>query len=218
MGVGKGNPSQSAVLSDLDLSAGSIRRRAVLNRAGKTGGTMSLSEHRGVACAPQLNSFSPYDTVSSNTNTGYGGFFPSVASTNNYVSGTTIVLAAAYSGAGGPDGTSEHRTNFRVTESGTYRIVGTVNWQGDDYYYLTYYKVCVIANRTGYMQGIGDLVLNYDPDVYVSSGTQNINQTFSLSMDRPYATLILYAVRKGGGDSSLPQSAARFDNFKVTKE
>jgi hypothetical protein len=217
MGVSKGDVSQSAVLSDLDLSAGSIRQRAVLNRAGKTGGTMSLSEHRGVACAPQLNSFSVYDGVSSNTNTGYGGFYPSIAGSSS-VSGTTIVLSAGYSGAGGPDGTSEHRTNFKVTESGTYRIVGTVNWQGDNYYYLTYYKVCVATNRNGYLQGLNDLPLNYDPGIYVSNGTQNINQTFSLSTSRPYATLVLYAVRKGGGDSTLPKSVARFDNFKVTKE
>jgi hypothetical protein len=217
MGIGKGNVSHNAVLADLDLGVGSLRQRAVYNRLGTTGGNMSLSNHRGVACGSQLNSFSLYDQVSTNTNTGYGGYYPSMASGNNYVSGTSIVLKAAYSGGGGPDGSSEHRTNFKITESGQYRITGTTDWTGQYTYYNTYWKVCVVACDAGYLQGNLEMLLNYESGVYGNDGITNVNQTFNLSTNKRYGTLILYAIRIGGGDASKPDSTAIFNNYRVAK-
>jgi len=217
MGIANGDVSHNAVLSDLDLGVGSLRQRAVYNRVGKTSGTMSLSEHRGVACGSQLNSFRYDDPIAQDTHTGYGGYFPSAASTNNYISGSQIVLSARYSGAGGPDGSSEHRTNFKVTEDGRYRCTGRVDWKGDSYYYNTYYKVCVVCCSNGYLQGIQTLPLNYDPGVYVGNGIRDLNETFDLTTSKAYGTLILYAVRLGGGDSSRPESVAKFSNFRIVK-
>jgi hypothetical protein len=217
MGIGKGDVSHNAVLADLDLGVGSLRQRAVYNRVKKTGGNMSLSEHRGVACGAQLNGFSVLDAVATNTNTGYGGYFPRVASNNNYISGNQVVLKAAYSGGGGLDGTSEHRTNFKVTESGQYRITGTNNWQGEDSYYATYWKVCVVTCIGGYLQGPTQLALNFDPGVYAANGVSTINKVFDLNTGRRFATMIFYAVRKAGGDASKPESVAKFYDFKVVK-
>jgi len=219
MGIGKGNVSHNAVLADLDLEVGSLRQRAVYNRLGTTGGNMSLSNHRGVACGSQLNSFRYDDPVAQDTHTGYGGFYPGVASTENYISGTSIILKANYSGGGtwGADGTSEHRTNFKVTEGGQYRITGSADFKGDGYYNLTYWKVCVVQNRLAYMSGRTDLAFNFDPGVYVNDGYEFVDQTFDLSTELPFATLILYAVRKAGGDPGRPASVATFNNWRVVK-
>jgi hypothetical protein len=219
MGIGKGNVSHNAVLADLDLGVGSLRQRAVYNRVKKTGGNMSLSEHRGVACGAQLNGFSVDDPVATDTHTGYGGYFPGIASRNNYISGNKVVLSARYSGGGGAlsDGTSEHRTNFKVTESGQYRITGTVDWKGENTYYATYFKVCVVTSARGYMQGPTQLVVNYDPGIYVNDGIKNLNESFNLDTGRRFGTMVFYAVSKAGGNSSLPESVAKFYDFKVVK-
>ena len=216
MGVSKGDVSQSAVLSDLDLGAGSFRQRAVLNRAGKTGGNMSLSDHRGVACATQLNSFNVNDAVVKNTNTGFGSYWPSLAG-QGYVSGKQIVLTARYSGGGGPDGTSAHNTNFKVTESGTHQITGTIDWTSEDSYYNTYWQVAIVTASSGYLAGTINNDLFYEGGQFSSSGIVTFNQTVNLTTARPFATMILYAVRKSGGNASLPESVAKFYDFKVVK-
>ena len=216
MSISKGNVSQSAVLSDLDLGAGSFRQRAVLNRAGKTGGNMSLSDHRGVACATQLNNFSITDAVPNNTNTGFGSFYPTRAGTG-YVSGNQIVLTAGYSGSGGPDGTSGHNTNFKVTENGSYRITGTIDWTAENTYSLTYWQIALVSSSRGYLSGVTTNDLFYEGDQYGSSGIKTFNRTANLTTARRFITMVFYAVRKSGGDVSLPQSVAKFYDFKVVK-
>ena len=69
----------------------------------------------------------------------------------------------------------------------------------------------------GYLQGATQLDLNYDAGVYATNGISSINKLFNLDIGRPFATMIFYAVRIGGGSTSKPDSVAKFYDFKVVK-
>ena len=228
MGIGAGNVSQSAVLSDLDLSAGSIRQRAVLNRVGKTGGTMSLSEHRGVACAPQLIISGGWNTTPTSRNQGYARYFPfefddPKGEIATFPNGKVYVCIK-----GGPafgNSTSEHITPFKVTESGTYRLTGSV--AATEYYPgfggLSKHQVAVISSSSSYLAGNSNYDITLQGSYLDGNGWENrtYNQTFSLTTSRPYACLILYSISSspvfGATNINTTIASATYSNMRVAK-
>lgn len=229
MGISKGNVSQSAVLSDLDLGAGSFRQRAVLNRAGKTGGNMSLSDHRGVACAPQLIVSGGWNNQPTSSNQGYARYFPTEYNETpkgtiaTFPSGNAVFLTMQ-GGAMYGNSTSEHITPFKVTEGGTYRLTGSVS--ATEHYPgaigISQHQVAVVSSSSNYFSGtqVYDIVLN---GTYLDgSGWENrtYNNTFSLTTSRPYACLILYCISFSPGyeNNNRPIATATYRDMRIKKE
>lgn len=230
MSIPLGQVSLQQVRQDLDLSAsGSILERPVLNRANKDSGA-NLADYSGIAVAPQIALGSPdwnpnYSTAK--THYGYKRYYPT-----DYAQGIgEIYLTSA---ANGPAVTSraisstwysssstEFVQPFRVTESGTYRITGTVitaEYPPSGYAGVSRWQVAVVSFVGGWFSG------SANNDWYLMRDyNTSINGTFSLSTSRPYGCLICYAIADGptGGTGGGIGGAVRdssFKNIRVVKQ
>lgn len=190
---------------------------------------MSLSEHRGVACAPQLIVNGGWNTTPTSRNQGYARYFPFEYSVGPKGEIATFPNGKVYVCIkGGPPfstSTSEHVTPFKVTESGTYRLTGSAT--ATEYYPgnggLSKYQVAVISSSSSYLAGNS----NYDLTItanYQDGGdwkNSTYNKTFSLSTSRPYACLILYSMSASSTyvtSASDTIASATFSNMRVVKE
>lgn len=228
MGVSNIDLSHSKVLSDLDLGVGSLRQRAVLNRAGKTGGNMSLSEHRGVACSPQLIVDGGWNNTPTSRDKGYARYWPSEFNVGPQGNIATFNGAKVFlSINGGPpasQSTTEHVTPFRITESGTYRVTGSVaateDFPGNGG--LSKWQFAIISSSSSYLAGnsIYDLTV---AGSYLDGGdwkNKTFNNTVDLSTSRPYGCLILYSMSARQGYGTGPSdviASATFSNMRVIK-
>lgn len=214
MGVSKSQASLVAVRQDLDLSAaGSILERPVLNRVNKRSGPINLSEHKGVAMGAQLTIVGNWNDPPNLRYNGYKGYWPG-RSGNPSISGDTIILEAALGGLGAGDASCEYRCPFKVTESGAYTLSGHLNFNQDSYYRKTSWQIAIVTSPTGYLSG--STTTDFD-----TRGIYDYNANFShnvnLTTARPYGVVVLYAIRKDGGDPAKPKSYSRWTGVRITK-
>ena len=214
MGVSSSQADLQSVRLDLDLAAaGDMLERPVLNRVNKRSGPIELSEHKGVAMGAQLTIVGNWNAPPNLRYNGYKGFYPAISG-NPSISGNTISLEAGLSGAGGDDGSCEYRCPFRVTESGGYRLTCNLEFIPDGYFRLTRWQVAVVTSATGYLSGATS-------DDLLRTGNSSINRPqswdLSLTTSRPYGVVVLYAIRRGGGDPSKPKSYSKWTDTKLVK-
>jgi hypothetical protein len=227
MTIGKGNVSHNAVLADLDLGVGSLRQRAVYNRVGKTGGNMSLSEHRGVACSPQLIIDGGWNNPPTKRDRGYARYFPTEFGAPPEGNIATFdgakVFLSINGGAPHGNATSEHITPFKITESGTYRITGSVaateNYTG--YSGLSKWQWAIISSNSSYLAGNSTYDVVVQGSYLDGNGWNNktFNETVSLSTSRPFGCLILYSISSAPTytNASTKIATATFSNMRVIK-
>ena len=191
---------------------------------------MSLSEHRGVACAPQLIISGGWNTTPTSRNQGYARYFPFEFGVGPKGEIATFPNGKVYVCIkGGPafgNSTSEHITPFKVTESGTYRLTGSVT--ATEYYPgnigLSQHQVAVISSNSSYLAGNSNYDLVITGKYLDGSGWTNrtYNETFTLSTSRPYACLILYSISASSvfGQTLITDTiaSATFSNMRVVKE
>lgn len=212
MSISTTEASLKAVRQDLDLPAdGSIKDRPVLNRVNKQSAPIGLGEHKGVAWGLQLDLTGNPNDPPTNRSYGYSGFYPTMAGWPR-VSGNTIICSAEHKGD--PDGSCEYRSPFWVSESGTYRISGNLNYQVDTYQFLGTWQLAIVSSGTGYLSGS----VVYDLIKSGNNSPGSFSYDVPLTTSRRYATAILYAVRKGGGYVNDPiTSKATWSNVRVVK-
>ena len=214
MSIPRGQVSLKQVRQDLDLSAaGSIRDRAVLNRVNKRSGPISLSDHKGVAMGAQLTIVGNWNDPPNLRYNGYKTFYPSVSGEPS-ISGNTIITVAGNTGAGNGDSSCGYVCPFFVSESGSYTLLCDIEFNADLYYSLTQWQVSVITSPDGYLAGSTNLDLNKGTNRDIKGP---LSYSVNLTTSRPYGVVVLYAIAKGGGNSSMPPSYARYTNTRLVK-
>lgn len=229
MSIPLGDVALSKVLQDLDMAgAHGLSERPVQNRAGKDSGA-SLASLSGIAASPQIefgtNSWNPNWSGLIKRSAGYKRAFPddtmpglgevylTTAADGPLVTSKAIPLW--YQGAC----STEFVTPFRVSESGNYRLTGTVETsekiQGGGY--ASQWQVAVATYQTGYFAGNSNLDFN---EISYDQGTFNIDATLPLSSARRFGCLIFYAIGVGphsgtgiGVDGAARE--ARYKNFML---
>ena len=203
MGIAKASASLSAVRADLDMPAGGMTERAVLNKGNKTAPPLSLASLKGNVIGQQL-------LVDKTVWNGNNAYTPkrSEGSAHYYIarqgdvfvqSGNRVCCLATSGGAGGGDRGTEYRGYGKVQESGTHRLTGKVFTRWSTSYLNGECHVYVIANRNGYLSGVNDAVLTHEQTSGLGSGEKALSFDFSLSTGTPYITLVFRYVWKDGG-------------------
>lgn len=218
MAILRGTVSLKAVRQDTDLdAAGGLAQRAVRNKTQQNSGTIRLGNNRGNVLGIQYDTHNPavggWWTQRDKTS-GHGYLTNNSTRKDIYTNGSRVFVPCA--GNYGVDIAMEARCTGLVSESGNYRLTGNSFGEIDDRYRNQEMHIDVVSNTYDYLTGPQTLSLNKIITTDWMYGDRTHNYTLSLSTSRPYVTLTLRNVHKGGGGAQL--TTHQFYNFVLVAD
>lgn len=224
-------PKLSEVLRNVSLTSGSMRDRRVLNQmGGYSSGQWSLQQMKGNLCGLYTSLTGGWNTTPSNNGYAYKGYNAVTADLNNSATITFhdgggfpthhyVDLGAVANGSGGGDKTHEVRFAGKITEGGTYRVEWAHQSKHNSSYNNARWEMAVASFSSGWHQGTSNLdYIAGNVLIYLTSSSWPMNNgTFSLTMSRPYISLIFYLHMYDGGSWKDPAEHYKVKFAKVVK-
>lgn len=202
MGIAKaGRVSLKAVREDLDIaSGGSISERAVKDKVQNKGG-VSLSQFRGNILGIQYETYNTSPTSwdkkrNRTAGTGYLYNNPNISTNGSRV---YVPCRDNYS----QDIGVEARLTGTVLESGNYTLKGSSFGEYDQFYYNGEMHIVLIANTSGYLVGVNNVLINKTHNMTWGLGDKTWSYPVSLTTSQPFITVVFRNVHKSGGQGTM---------------